>query len=365
MSTNIYFWELIKNFLGRQLQTPPDTFYDPASASLEGQTVIMTGANTGLGLDACHKLVRLHVRRLVLGVRNLSKGERAKEALLKTAQREGVVVDIRVWQVDMKSFDSMKRFAQRAYNELDRLDVMFCNAGIENAQFATIDDVEETYSVNVIGTMYLGILMLPQLRRESDSACRNTKLLFTGSMVHMLADGTVLRDAPDGQILQTMTNKSRNNFGPTYLNSKFMMTLATRELAKREPLPQQLTRSGVVIAHVNPGWCATELFRSTGQSLGQKAAFKIFGRTSEVGSRTLAHAIVSADPNCHGKYLSECEVKAGGRWVENIDESDVVQERLFDELVAYYAKRDPSIQDIVRCRTEQVKNGDFSQMFKT
>ena len=78
----------------------------PTDRDLSGQTIIVTGANTGLGLDACKHFARLNVAHLILGCRNLEKGEVAKQAILnETDSRTRTIVD--VWEIDLDRYDSV------------------------------------------------------------------------------------------------------------------------------------------------------------------------------------------------------------------------------------------------------------------
>lgn len=94
--------------------------------SFEGQTVIVTGANAGLGRDAVRHLVRLNASRVILAVRTISKGEEAQTSIEQEYGRKGVM---EVWQVDTSKFASVRAFAQRAQS-LDRLDAVLLNAGM-------------------------------------------------------------------------------------------------------------------------------------------------------------------------------------------------------------------------------------------
>ena len=89
------------------------------------QTIIVTGANVGLGLEAARHFVRLNAAKVILGVRNLEKGEAAKQSIEASEKREGV---IEVWWSDLASYQSVRDFARRA-KDLERLDVVVENAG--------------------------------------------------------------------------------------------------------------------------------------------------------------------------------------------------------------------------------------------
>ena len=105
-----------------------------------GQTIIVTGSNTGLGLEAARHFTRLEAETVILAVRNLEKGEAAKRSIEETTDRKNVV---EVWQLDLASYESVKQFAKRA-NGLKRLDVVLENAGIATANFTISEDNEST-----------------------------------------------------------------------------------------------------------------------------------------------------------------------------------------------------------------------------
>lgn len=92
--------------------------------SFAGQTIIVTGSNTGLGREAARHFVRLNAAKVILAVRSIKKGEDAKFDIEKTTDRRGVV---EVWQLDMANYDSVKMFAKQC-DSLSRLDVVMENA---------------------------------------------------------------------------------------------------------------------------------------------------------------------------------------------------------------------------------------------
>jgi retinol dehydrogenase-12 len=99
--------------------------------SCKGQTLIVTGANTGLGLEASRHLVRLGAEKVILACRNLEKGEAAVRDIEASTKRTGVA---EVWSLDLSSFESVKEFAKRV-DGLKRIDAIVENAG----EFCTKD----------------------------------------------------------------------------------------------------------------------------------------------------------------------------------------------------------------------------------
>ena len=76
--------------------------------------------------------------------------------------------------------------------------------------------------------------------------------------------------------------------------------------------------------------CGTELSRYYDKGRFVGAIFAMIGRTAEAGSRTLVHS-VTAGPESHGQYLSECLVKTESSFVRS-KEGDRIQKRLWREL---------------------------------
>ena len=110
--------------------TSPDT-------DLTGQTIVVTGASAGLGYEASLQLLRLKATTLILAVRNLSKGKRARDAMLADGEvkRLNPNADVRLMQLDLVDFQSVIDFADRVSKEVTNLNVLLLNAGINMARF--------------------------------------------------------------------------------------------------------------------------------------------------------------------------------------------------------------------------------------
>ncbi len=158
--------------------TPPKPTKD-----FTGQTIIVTGANTGLGLEAARHISRLNASLVILGVRNLSKGAAAKESILESTNQPSRSIE--VWELDLSSFDSVKAFAAKA-NQLRRLDGILENAGIMTKNFKLVEGYESTITVNVISTFLLALLILPKLKESASKFNIQPRLSIVASDVHFL-----------------------------------------------------------------------------------------------------------------------------------------------------------------------------------
>lgn len=183
--TNLGFAEMavglgiLLKFLFSQFKTLPY----PAK-SYTGQTIIVTGSNVGLGLEAARHFVRLGAQKVIIAVRSISKGEEAAKSIHKTTGRGGIA---EVWELDLGSYASVDAFAKRA-SGLERLDIVVNNAGILTHDFKMAEDNESTITVNVVSAALLSLLLLPKLRETSVRLHKEVVLTFTGSFDHFITD---------------------------------------------------------------------------------------------------------------------------------------------------------------------------------
>jgi NAD(P)-dependent dehydrogenase (short-subunit alcohol dehydrogenase family) len=104
----------------------------PSNANLAGKTIIVTGANSGLGFEAVKQFVLLGASRVILACRSLEKGREAIATLNADpeikAKNPSVVLD--AFELDLNSYESGLRFANRVKAEVKELDILLNNGGI-------------------------------------------------------------------------------------------------------------------------------------------------------------------------------------------------------------------------------------------
>lgn len=161
------------------LITPPKP-----TTTFTNQTVIITGSNTGLGLEAARHITALNAANVILAVRTVSKGEAAKTSIEKSTGRTGI---IEVWPLDLSSYESVKQFAARASKELQRVDVLLENAGLMVEKFAVVEEDETTVTTNVVSTCLLALLMLPKMRETGREFGVVPRLVVVSSDLHFMA----------------------------------------------------------------------------------------------------------------------------------------------------------------------------------
>jgi NAD(P)-dependent dehydrogenase (short-subunit alcohol dehydrogenase family) len=270
--------------------------------NLRGQTIIVTGANTGLGFEASRHLVRLGVDKLIMGVRNMQKGEAARREILHSEKRDESSIE--VWPLDMDNYGSVKEFASRA-SQLPLLNAVLANAGVCTAIYSVTEDNEKTITTNVVSTFLLALLLLPKLRESAEQSGIAPRIVIPNSAMHYWAPLKELN--VNGEIFAYMNDQKTADMAGRYPVSKLLVIYIVRELADRL---KAANKRLVMINTPNPSYCKSQLLRDPGisSSFGTKAAEKLLARSTEVGSRALVHGILSG-PESHGHYLTNCHIQ--------------------------------------------------------
>ncbi|MGB0970649.1 MAG: SDR family NAD(P)-dependent oxidoreductase, partial [Mycobacterium sp.] len=135
--------------------------------SFAGRTVIVTGANSGLGLITARELARVGAKT-ILAVRSVDKGKAA------AAEISG---DVEVRKLDLQDLASIREFAEAFAQSADTVDVLINNAGIMAVPYAlTVDGFESQIGTNHLGHFALTNLLLPKI---------TDRVVTVSSMMHL------------------------------------------------------------------------------------------------------------------------------------------------------------------------------------
>ncbi|XP_013888467.1 retinol dehydrogenase 12 [Austrofundulus limnaeus] len=204
---------------------------------LDGKTVLVTGANTGIGKETCRDLAGRGAR-VVMACRDLRKAEQAAEEIRRSTGNGNVVIR----HLDLASMFSVTQFAKDFLDSEDRLDILINNAGVMMCpRWITEDGFETQMAVNHLGHFLLTNLLLPMLKSSAPS-----RVINVSSIAHQ-----------GGRIDFDDLFFSKKSYGAleSYRQSKLANVLFTRELARR------LRGSGVSAFCLHPGVIRTELMR--------------------------------------------------------------------------------------------------------
>ncbi|KAI0183560.1 short-chain dehydrogenase/reductase SDR [Xylaria flabelliformis] len=321
----------------------------PPDVHLEGQTAIITGSNVGLGYEAAQELAEHGISRLILAVRNVSKGEAAKARILSHLKSQGYAqkeeVSIEVWPLDQESYPSIIAFASRA-STLDRLDLVLLNAGLKFTERHIVPETghEAHVQVNHLGTALLSLLLLPSLRKTTRTVRRATNLgparlsITSSSVYSWIPPYELLRPETADGILKWLDEpasfaKPEPGGAKRYSLSKLLGVLWARELADHVSGDDE-----VIINFFNPGYCMSEFHRAD-PAAGADSMGRYVAWTAQQGGFHLTDALVM-HPDSHGMYLSEQQIRPISKFVAS-PEGKAVQKKLWDETMAVFREQCP------------------------
>ncbi|KIW00252.1 uncharacterized protein PV09_08143 [Verruconis gallopava] len=304
------------------------------TSTFEGQTVLITGANTGLGLAAAKYMASHKAAKVIIACRNTSKGEKARQELEKETGVKGVA---EVWELDLSSYDSIKSFATRVNENLDRLDVVICSAGINTMKFDVVNGYESMIAVNVVATFLLGLLLLPKLKQNVEKyPDSRPHLCFVSSDTHMTVTLDKAGRNQDELIFENLSDKRKTSMPSRYPMSKLLDVLMTFQMAAKVG-----NEYPVIINTVNPGLCKSDLGREAPRFLTAIVNFILGARSAEVGIQNYIYAVTGGKEK-HGKYISECREGPLGPGAKGA-KAEVLAARAWKELTDILEKIEPGI----------------------
>nr|XP_039263602.1 retinol dehydrogenase 12-like [Styela clava] len=268
-----------------------------------GKTVLITGANTGIGLETAIDLAQRKAK-VIIACRNSQKAESAKQKIIEASGSNNVVVK----HLDLASFESIRKLAADINASEERLDVLINNAGLVLSTYEeTADGFEMHFGVNHLGHFLLTSLLLDLLKRSAPS-----RIVNVASSGHQAT--TINWNDP---------NRKHNFNGlEAYCQSKLMNVLFSRELSKR------LEGTGMTSNSLHPGVVETELNRDMGccRMSGFLACMTtcIFTLCPcilvdvEKGAQTSVYCAIAPElETVTGKYFSGCKVVREASYARN------------------------------------------------
>ncbi|KAI0532634.1 hypothetical protein GGR58DRAFT_522647 [Xylaria digitata] len=291
------------------------------SLDLSGKTVVVTGVTSGIGLEISHQLLGRKVSNLIMAVRNLSKGEMVRQALLSESAIKAANpnVIIKVMQLDMESFVSVQRFASAFKAEFQDLHLLLANAGIGTvAKELASSGHEKNIQVNYLSNVLLTLALLPTLETTAEKTGKPTRVTWTCSrMLEYSREVLKHFDAVDG--LPTLTR---------YADSRLLCVLFQLELAKHYN-PDKVIINSFCPGHVNT---------SMGDDLPiylrilASAVKAIRARPVHKAGWIALNAGLVAGPETHGKLLEDMVVEEPWEFIKS-KEGERVRKMLWNKTI--------------------------------
>jgi NAD(P)-dependent dehydrogenase (short-subunit alcohol dehydrogenase family) len=272
---------------------------------LHGKTVVVTGANSGLGYEAAREFAT-HGAGVVLACRNVERGTVAGEQIREEAPN----APLTVIELDLADLASVHEFAANFGDTHDDLHILCNNAGVMAIpRSETTDGFETQFGVNHLGHFTLTGLLLDHLRATEGE----TRVVTQSSGLHengKIDFDSVARSATESANGEAVSGdlQSRDSYDKwdAYGQSKLANVLFAYELQRR------LRGAGiedVTSVATHPGYAATNLQQrgpeqsgSTLRLWGMKAANAVLAQDAHTGALPLLYAATASDID-GGEYI--------------------------------------------------------------
>lgn len=269
---------------------------------LSGQTIVVTGANSGIGYYAALEFARAGAE-VVLACRSAERGGRALAGIEAEAPGRA-----RLEMLDLSDLASVHEFADRLKARGGKIDILLNNAGVmaPPVRQTTAQGFELQLGVNFLGHFLLTALLL-----ELVMNAKAPRIIQVSSVAHR-----------QGQMAwEDLQSERRYNAWNAYRKSKLAMLIFAQELGRRSAQGSW----GVLSLAAHPGIAATELVangpgRNSLIALLQKLAAPFIQQPGDAGAWPLI--LAGFDPSAvQGAYYGpqgwqECRGRPGPGKIE-------------------------------------------------
>lgn len=197
------------------------------SASVRGKTVLVTGANSGIGFVTARELAKMGAQVLMV-CRNVERGRQALNEVASTTNGPPPQLLI----ADLSYQSAIRALSDDLHGRVHKIDVLVNNAGgIFARRELTAEGIEKTFATNHLAPFLLTNLLLDLIRESSDARIVN-----------------VTSEAYSSKLdFDNLQGEKSYGFLSAYFRSKLENIIFTFDLAKR------LDGSGVTVNCVSPG----------------------------------------------------------------------------------------------------------------
>ncbi|MFJ7847939.1 oxidoreductase [Peribacillus sp. NPDC097224] len=275
-------------------------------ADVKGKTVVITGANSGLGFETAFVLAGKGAE-VILAVRNASKGEKAVDRITSAHPK----ANVSVMPLDLSDLRSIHQFSDSFLENYDSLSILINNAGVMIPPYSqTKDGFELQFGSNHLGHFALTGLLLPKILSTPKSRVVTLSSLAANN-------GNIDFDHLDG----------KDQYKPMryYAQSKLANLLFSRELQNK--FEQHQANSISVACH--PGLSHTNLMsRGSGKPLNKFVHYlsKTFTQPANMGALPTLYA--ATEPTLRGGEYIGPDGKKGRK---GFPKKDPIIDSLYDK----------------------------------
>ncbi len=272
------------------------------SKDLSGKVYIVTGANSGVGLETTRQLVKQGAH-VVMACRRVENAKKVAQsfASLKASLKTSLRGSYEVMRCDLADLASVRNFVEEFLSSHKKLDGLMGNAGLvvmgSKAHY-TVDGFEETIGVNYLGHFLMIELLLDLLKKSAPS-----RIGILSSVVHAGSP----KNRPKVHLDDLNYKNRKYSAFAAYAEAKVAVVQYAMELGER------LKGTKVAVFSIHPGWARSNF---GGNGLVMQLARVLFlpfknsmTNSNEESAQTSLHCLISDDAVNHsGAYFSQHSV---------------------------------------------------------
>eukprot|EP00985_Skeletonema_marinoi_P034950 scaffold45270_cov190-Skeletonema_marinoi.AAC.3 len=296
----------LNEVIGVESAQAATSVYQPSPGSLAGQVHVITGANTGLGLESAKRLAAADAT-VVMTARSDAKGDKAKGQVLDYLKERSINnKEIYSLTLDLSDFESVKSFPERYEKMLGsrKIDVLMNNAGAINKDFELgKDGIERTFQSNHLGPFLLTSSLFPYLNHDG------ARVINVSSYAHEVIPKVHKTGKPGLDMNNLNSEISYASDGwEAYGQTKLENVFFTEELQRRA---DAAGLDWLTTVALHPGLVGTDIWRSTPVAKGSSGIKALSSMlfynnvlTTEEGANTQVK-LASEKNIAKGRYYDE------------------------------------------------------------
>ncbi|CAF4720264.1 unnamed protein product [Rotaria sp. Silwood1] len=269
----------------QSIESSGHSYIPPKNTDLTGQTIIVTGAASGIGRVSAIDFAKLGAK-VIVGIRGQSRAEKIAQLLEHEAHIIGTGRIIG-YDLDLSKLSIVKKFADKILEHEQHVNILLNNAGtVQLVHSVTFDELETQFGINHIGHFYLTKLLLPLLIQSK------ARIVNVSSLGHCFVDDHINYEFPS----------SSYNVQIAYGQSKLAQIWHAYELQQR------YGQQGINAYSLHPGMIFTGITRRAPKLFDfvYQLVLVIVGKSLSEGAQTSLYCSLSnqAKP---GKFHGNCK----------------------------------------------------------
>ncbi|KAH8824812.1 hypothetical protein DL96DRAFT_1610932 [Flagelloscypha sp. PMI_526] len=300
--------------------------------NLKGFTVIVTGANTGIGLEATRSFASFGAT-VIMACRNQSKGDDARQTIIHDSKGEILPEQLEVELLDLGDLDSVRTFIE-AWGDRP-LNILFNNAGVTLGKYSkSPQGFQLSYVTNILSHYLLTLSLLPTMRPGGRIINVCSVASYDAKSKFDPTDLDYARHLEQKLGIKVGDDLPLNVGLELYRREKLLQIYFTREMQLRLERSDQYKKKLITVHCYHPGIVKSAIWtRSDGLQTSMESLVNKIGVPPTEGAATGVYLAIDQDyvPHHAGLYWYRMGIRGANRSVEDANTRAIVWDRMADE----------------------------------